>query len=618
MNYGSGDDSDQFSAIRKLLTDCIDSLDEGYENPVFNIKDRAQRIQALHGMLKSDQLDISTAQERCVKVDKIQEVVVNEKSGVRELNLAVLMTAEKYLGTVYFHRGNALMTAKRWSQAITDFTLAIQHGHNSREEFRLHHKIGQCFIKRKLYKQAVQSFELALKLLKSGDLAEKTKKDFSKILTDCIQKFSSKKNEEKKKVPDFVPVSPSKIDPRVTDQVEVLETIGKGRNAFAKTNISVGSVLAVVDAMGGHLNPDNAAQVLQYCLNCMIGVEVPYPCRCCPRVVFCCPECKKEAEGSYHKYQCQLDLYNIRVNDSKDGCSIFQSLSVIVSHPLSFWWTNMDEFLDPSPTGEWPVPVNDDVQKMSLLLQMATNDDQVTPATHARHTLVVILLLRSLRKTTFFEDSGYETPTGQLTPQELLLGKLIYRLRLVQDMNSHPVWGVSKSQKDKIGKDHIGAGMYTGIGSYFNSDCNPNTFRVNLGKKMLLIASKNIKRGQEVMDNYCIHFSELPTVTRRPWIQEHFLFHCECVACEDDWPTYSQLSQVRPSQKVADKLVALEMENMASIDKGDIDKAIESHGKEITLIQGGLTEPHQLPVTIRNSFQFCWWKKMVQYLQSQD
>merc|ERR1740128_429224 len=65
-------------------------------------------------MLKSDQLDITTAQERCVKVDKIQEVVVNEKSGVRELNLAVLMTAEKYLGTVYFHRGNVLMTAEKY------------------------------------------------------------------------------------------------------------------------------------------------------------------------------------------------------------------------------------------------------------------------------------------------------------------------------------------------------------------------------------------------------------------------------------------------------------------------------------------------------------------------
>ena len=40
-----------------------------------------------------------------------------------------------------------------------------------------------------------------------------------------------------------------------------------------------------------------------------------------------------------------------------------------------------------------------------------------------------------------------------------------------------------------------GAGMYTGIGSYFNSDCNPNTIRVNIGKKMLLIAAKNIKKG---------------------------------------------------------------------------------------------------------------------------
>jgi hypothetical protein len=44
-------------------------------------------------------------------------------------------------------------------------------------------------------------------------------------------------------------------------------------------------------------------------------------------------------------------------------------------------------------------------------------------------------------------------------------------------------------------KNPAGAGMYTGIGSYFNSDCNPNTIRVNIGKKMLLIASKNIKKG---------------------------------------------------------------------------------------------------------------------------
>ncbi|XP_023325824.1 uncharacterized protein LOC111699383 [Eurytemora carolleeae] len=428
------------------------------------------------------------------------------------------------------------MAAARWNQAITDFKLAIKYKYNLEQQFKIHHKIGQCFIKKKSYKKAVSSFTTALELVNKQalNLNENTRKEFNKILVDCINKFSAKADDVKKTVEDFKPLNPSNIDPRVTDQVEVLETVGKGRNAFAKNNIPVGSILAVVDAIGPHLNPDNAAQ---------------------------------------------------------------------------------REFLEPSSSGDWPVPVNNDVEKFSLLFQMAMNEKEVSEETHARHSLVVVLLLRALRKTTYYKDGGLETPAEKFSQQELLLGKLMYKLRLIQDMNSHPIWGVSRSQKDKIGKDHIGAGLYTGIGSYFNSDCNPNTFRVNIGKKMLLIASKNIKRGQEVMDNYCIHFSELPTVTRRPWIQEHFLFYCECEACEEDWPTYSNLPQDRPNQKIADKLVALEMENIECIEKGNIDKAVESHKKEITLIQGGLSEPHQLPVTIRNSFQFCWWKKVVQYLQ---
>ena len=55
--------------------------------------------------------------------------------------------------------------------------------------------------------------------------------------------------------------------------------------------------------------------------------------------------------------------------------------------------------------------------------------------------------------------------------------------------------------------------------------------------------------------------------------------------------------------QVADKLVALEMENMGHMEKGNMDKALESIKQEITLIQGAFREPHQLPVTIRNTFQ---------------
>jgi hypothetical protein len=45
------------------------------------------------------------------------------------------------------------------------------------------------------------------------------------------------------------------------------------------------------------------------------------------------------------------------------------------------------------------------------------------------------------------------------------------------------------------------------------------------------------------------------------------------------------------------------MENMANMEKGNIDKALEAIKQEITLIQGAFREPHQLPVTIRKTFQ---------------
>ena len=63
-----------------------------------------------------------------------------------------------------------------------------------------------------------------------------------------------------------------------------------------------------------------------------------------------------------------------------------------------------------------------------------------------------------------------------------------------------------------------GGGLYSGIGSYFNSDCNPNTVRINLGRKMFLVTSRNIKKGEEVTDNYCAVYSELGYGNRK-----HFL-----------------------------------------------------------------------------------------------
>ena len=69
-------------------------------------------------------------------------MVVNEKSSLRELTIAVLMTHWDYISPVFFFRksnltsskifkdprGNALMASKKWANAIEDFKTALHRG----------------------------------------------------------------------------------------------------------------------------------------------------------------------------------------------------------------------------------------------------------------------------------------------------------------------------------------------------------------------------------------------------------------------------------------------------------------------------------------------------------
>ena len=101
------------------------------------------------------------------------------------------------------------------------------------------------------------------------------------------------------------------------------------------------------------------------------------------------------------------------------------------------------------------------------------------------------------------------------------MGRLLHKIRLIKDMNAHPIWGVELNPRDptNVGTENIGQGLYTAIASFFNSSCNPNTIRINMGTQMFLVASKNIRKGEEITDNYCIHFSDVTAAERRGWIE---------------------------------------------------------------------------------------------------
>ena len=91
------------SILKDILNDAIDALG-GYHADVFGIEDVGERLVSIHSTLGDHNLNLETAQKQCVKVEKIEELVVNENSSVRDLNIAVLMTHWDYIAPVYFLR----------------------------------------------------------------------------------------------------------------------------------------------------------------------------------------------------------------------------------------------------------------------------------------------------------------------------------------------------------------------------------------------------------------------------------------------------------------------------------------------------------------------------------
>ena len=170
----------------------------------------------------------------------------------------------------------------------------------------------------------------------------------------------------------------------------------------------------------------------------------------------------------------------MRQKDTKDGCTIFTSLAIIASQPLEFWLQNQARFLMETPESEWPTANQSEVERFSNMFDMVTNQAEVKGDIMVRHSVIVVLLLRALRATSYYQEAGLKVDTsGPFTKEEIIIGKLMYKIRLIKDMNAHPIWGVDLNPKDmtNIGTEQVGQGLFTAIASYFNSDCNPNTIR---------------------------------------------------------------------------------------------------------------------------------------------
>ncbi|XP_023328860.1 SET and MYND domain-containing protein 4, partial [Eurytemora carolleeae] len=144
----------------------------------------------------------------------------------------------------------------------------------------------------------------------------------------------------------------------------------------------------------------------------------------------------------------------------------------------------------------------------------------------------------------FFQELGYfgqPSLPAKLSSAEKLIGRLLYQFQCGIKFNQH---GVYQAENVEAGKNpslfDVGTSVYPTL-LLFNHSCCPNTFRINDGKKILVIAKHEINPGDEVTDCYGIHHLSMPRDERQLKLSRSFKFTCTCKACSEDWPLFPTL-----------------------------------------------------------------------------
>jgi hypothetical protein len=77
--------------------------------------------------------------------------------------------------------------------------------------------------------------------------------------------------------------------------------------------------------------------------------------------------------------------------------------------------------------------------------------------------------------------------------------------------------------------------------SLLNHSCAPNTFRHFNDLTMSIRALEPIKEGDQLFTCYGAEYQYMHRAQRKSKMMEDYFFDCECEACIDDWPTYSEI-----------------------------------------------------------------------------
>ena len=286
-----------------------------------------------------------------------------------------------------------------------------------------------------------------------------------------------------------------------------------------------------------------------HCSYCMRTVTALVPCFTCSLVIFCSEECRVLANQTFHRYECKAveamtSMYQ----------NVFVAYRAISQRPLKYFLEHQKMFSQydyhrgggcyeydyesDSESGDTDLDSEDESHEIGRaytsddyqnLYNLVTHSDKSSEADQLAFATSASLMLFYLKINNYFGSNASRESDRELNESEALIGRLLYHLLEVvlyngQDISQAVAWNIEKG----VTVSSIGTSVNPTL-ALFNHSCAPNTARANIGPATLLVATEDIRKGQEVMSYYTIQYHDKILSTRQPFLKDHYKFECRYI-----------------------------------------------------------------------------------------
>jgi tetratricopeptide (TPR) repeat protein len=461
---------------------------------------------------------------------------------------------EKTTALAYANRSAVLFHLRKYELCLRDIKTSVEHRYPDESLYKLLDRKGRCLTLLGEKDEAQSAFEEALKCLTISNLKSKDKhlwkKQLEKQKNQCcdIKEACSSENPL-----EFIKVGFSDCVtqthgvnekfPAASKAFDLAVSPLRGRYPIASQDIQIGDVLLAEKPYASVLLPNHSNT---HCHHCLARIIAPLPCSQCVTVRYCSLKCADESWTAYHSVECK-NLRHIHSAGKYGHLALRAVLKTGLRQLRDIVSKAEPSVNDYKNIGCNEAGVYNPFEYVPIYHLVGHTEDRVVNDLF-RRTVTAVYLLKCIQETSFFNDSPITLSNDKTVDKDslVLAGGIILRHLQSFPCNAHEISELQLSWKSVATSEtiEIGAGIYATL-SLFNHSCDPSVTRFFYGDKCVLRALKSITAGQEIADNYGVLCAVTPRDQRRKTLANQYYFNCECQACIEDTPLYSEITKIQ-------------------------------------------------------------------------